>query len=200
MTTPWPASVDQPMPEQSVDSGATIRRALPEDKRDLERHIAMSVRVLAAEHHSPDEIDSSLRYLFGVDSTLIDDGTYYLAERAGEILACGGWSRRKTPFGGDRATKVQDDAPRDPSTDPALIRAFFVAPHAVRKGLGRKILAMCEEECLKAGFASAELVATRMGRAFYAACGYTPEEPLSIDLPDGVRIDAVRMKKNLSEQ
>ncbi len=186
------------MSQSSIDANIEIRAADRHDVRELERHIAMSVRVIAAQYHTPEEIDSSLRYLFGVDSTLIGDGTYYLAERSGEILACGGWSRRKTPFGGDNATSVQDDAFRDPEMEPAIIRAFFVAPHAVRKGLGRQILARCEEECRAAGFGSAELVATRMGADFYKACGFTGDESIAIELPDGIVIEAFRMTKKLT--
>lgn len=196
----WVRPPNDDMPESANDPTATIRSAAPEDIRDLERHIAMSVRVLAAEYHSPEEIDSSLRYLFGVDSTLINDGTYYVAERSGEILACGGWSRRKTPFGGDNTASAQDPSFRDPAVDPAVMRAFFVAPHAVRKGLGRMILARCEEECRAFGFSSAELVATRMGAAFYTVCGFIPAEPVSIELPDGITIDAVRMTKSLTNE
>jgi len=185
------------MTRASLDANIEIRAAGRDDVRELERHIAMSVRVIAAEYHTMEEIDSSLRYLFGVDSTLLDDGTYFLAERTGEILACGGWSRRKTPFGGDNATAVQDDTFRDPAEEPAIIRAFFVAPHAVRKGLGRRILALCEEECRAAGFGAAELVATRMGAEFYKACGFTTQEAIAIDLPDGIVIEAFKMRKEL---
>lgn len=188
------------MIDGNPDSNISIRQATSDDARDLERHIAMSVRVLAAEFHSPDEIDSSLRFLFGVDTKLLGDGTYYVAERSGEILASGGWSRRKTPFGGDNATNVHDDGFRDPATDPVIIRAFFVAPHAVRRGLGRQILERCEVECRKAGFSSAELVATRMGHDFYTACGFETVESLAIDLPDGISIEAFRMTKNLSDR
>lgn len=186
------------MPAGNTSISTSIRHATEEDAGALERHIAMSVRVLAAEFHTPDEIDSSLRHLFGVDSTLLRDGTYYLIERSSEILASGGWSRRKTPFGGDNAVDVQDSQLRDPETDPAIIRAFFVAPHAVRKGLGRRILDQCETECLEAGFTSAELVATRMGEAFYRACGFEAVEDVSIRLPDGLTIQAFRMTKKLT--
>ena len=187
------------MTAASHESVASIRLATTADRWDLDRLIAMSVRGLASEYHTPDEIESSLRYLFGVDSRLIDDGTYYVIEGPDGILASGGWSRRKTPFGGDNA-EIRDDGFRDPARDPAAIRAFFAAPHAVRQGLGRMILERCEEECRTAGFGAVELVATRMGLAFYGACGFESIETVMISLPDGVTIEAFRMSKGLSKR
>ena len=111
-------------------------------------------------------------------------------------MGAGGWSRRKTPFGGDQA-EAQDAALRDPSTDPAVIRAFFVHPDCTRRGIGERLLSACEEAAREAGFQSFELTATLTGHAFYAAHGYVDIEPIQIPLTNTLVLDAIRMRKPL---
>jgi GNAT superfamily N-acetyltransferase len=140
-----------------------------------EELIPLSVHVLQAAHYSPAQMAAALGPIFGVDRQLIADGTYFVAEEAGRIIGCGGWSRRKAMFGGDRARSGQD-AWIDPVRDPARIRAFFVHPGFARRGIGRAILAACEEAILANGFQTAELVATLAGEPLYAAFAYEAVE------------------------
>src|SRR5262245_6528083 len=113
-------------------------------------------------------MEAALGPVFGVDRQLIDDGTYFVAEQPGGIVGCGGWSRRKALFGGDRS-RMAVDTLIDPKRDPARVRAFFVHPDWARQGIGRCILKACEEAILKSGFKSIELVATLAGEPLYAA-------------------------------
>ena len=117
------------------------------------------------------------------------------AER-GEIVACGGWSRRRTLFGGD-ARAERDDSWLDPRAEAAKIRAFFVDPAHVRRGLGRRILERSEAEARRAGFSVFELMATLPGVRLYEKCGYVAEEPVSHALPDGLSIHFVPMSKRV---
>lgn len=156
--------------------------------------IEASIRSLGAQRYDSRQIESSLVHLFGVDSRIIEDGTYFVVEEHGQLLGCGGWSRRKTPFGGDQA-EAQDADFRDPAVDPAVIRAFFVDPEQTRRGIGRHLLEVCEAAALDAGFGTFELVATLTGVPLYAALGYRETEAFEIDLPDGVSLDVVRMVK-----
>src|ERR1700742_279737 len=109
----------------------------------LEALIPISVRALQTAHYSPAQIEAALGPVFGVDQQLIRDGTYFVVEDAGQIVGCGGWSKRKTLYGGDRDRPGEDEE-LDPQHDPARIRAFFVHPHWARKGIGRRILECCE--------------------------------------------------------
>lgn len=171
------------------------RLARPADIPTIAALIEASVRGLGPPHYDERQIESSLVHLFGVDTTMIEDGTYLVIEDEDEIVACGGWSRRRTAFGGDRATPWRDAAPRDPAVDAAVLRAFFVHPDHTRRGLGRRLMEASEEAARAAGFARFELVSTLPGLPLYRALGYREVEPLDVELPDGVVIETVRMEK-----
>jgi GNAT superfamily N-acetyltransferase len=173
----------------------TIRPATRSDIAILEALVERSIRGLAAGHYDSDQIDSSLRYLYGIDSQLVDDGTYLVVEHDRDVVACGGWSWRRTPFGSDRAAEVRDAAHREPGKDAAVIRAFYVEPHWTHRGVGRLILDACERAARAGGFDRYELTSTAMGVAFYATCGYREIEPVDVTLPDGVVLPHVYMIK-----
>ena len=171
-----------------------LRLARMDDVPALEELIPLSVRALQAEHYSPAQMEAALGPVFGVDRQLIADGTYFVVEEAGRIVGCGGWSRRKAVFGGDRA-RVGADELFDPAHDPARIRAFFVHPDFARRGIGRAILAACEEAILQNGFHSAELVATLAGEPLYAAFVYEVVERYEVPISGGLKLPVVKMRK-----
>src|ERR671919_2825056 len=113
------------------------------------------------------------RTIMGLDTQLIDDRTYFVVEQGPAIAGCGGWSRRRTIYGGDRSPG-RDAALLDPAADAARVRAMYTHPAFVRRGVGRLILSLCEDAARAEGFSSAELVATLAGLPLYAACGYRP--------------------------
>jgi GNAT superfamily N-acetyltransferase len=174
-----------------------IRHARMDDVPALEELIPLSVRSLQAAHYSPAQMEAALGPVFGVDRQLIADGTYFVVEDAGRIAGCGGWSRRKAMFGGDRA-RSGEDAWIDPAHDPARIRAFFVHPDFARRGIGRAILAACEKAVIEAGFHSAELVATLAGEPLYAAFSYEVAERCEVPMNGGLKLRVVRMRKRLA--
>lgn len=171
-----------------------LRNAAESDRAPLEALIAQSARELSAADYTPEQIDAALRGAFGVDSQLIRDGTYYVVECDDAIVGCGGWSRRRTLFGGD-AHAQRDAAELDPQVDAAKIRAFFVHPGHARRGIGRLILDHCESQARAAGFARFELMATLPGTRLYATHGYEAETPISHELGGGLTIQFVRMRK-----
>jgi GNAT superfamily N-acetyltransferase len=174
----------------------SIRQAARSDVEALQNLIARSVRSLRIDYYSPEQIERSLVVVFGVDTQLIDDETYYVAEIGGEIVGCGGWSRRSTMYGGDQARSAQE-IEIDPRWSPARTRAFFVDRKQARRGIGRAILGYCEWAAIVGGSQSAELVATLPGQPLYAALGYKPVEPVDVDLGDGQTPPCKRMKKAL---
>jgi GNAT superfamily N-acetyltransferase len=135
------------------------------------------------------------RALMGLDTQLIDDGTYFVIEQDGMLAGCGGWSRRATMYGGDRSPG-RDAALMDPAKDAARVRAMYTHPAFVRQGVGRLILMLCEDAARAEGFSSAELVATLAGEPLYAACGYLATERFT-DNRGGVPVPLVRMTKVL---
>lgn len=173
-----------------------IRRATLDERPALERLIAESARGLSREDYSDEQIEAAVATVFGVDTDLIRDGTYYVADAAGELIGCGGWSRRRTLFGGDRFA-VRDSGELDPATEPAKIRAFFVRPDWARRGVGARILAACEGDAKAHGFRSLELMATLPGVKLYAARGYVAGERVTLHT-GGVTIEFVPMVKGLS--
>jgi GNAT superfamily N-acetyltransferase len=173
-----------------------IRRAVPADTEILETLIRESVLGLASADYSPDQIASALRHMFGLDSRLIEDGTYYVVEARGRPVACGGWSRRRTLFGGDQYSGRADDR-LDPETEAARIRAFFVHPDWARRGVGRMLLRECEKAAGAGGFRRLELAATRTGIALYEREGFTILDRQEIVFPDGVRFSLAHMARDL---
>lgn len=176
-----------------------IRQATSDDIPALKRLIARSARGLSEDYYSSDQVEGAITHIFGVDSQLIVDGTYYVAVAEGHIVGCGGWSKRKTLYGGDQ-TKAGVDLLLDPATEPARIRAFFVHPDWARRGIGKRIIEVCEESASRAGFREIELAATLPGEPLYRACGYEVAERFEIDLPEGVTLPLARMRKELVSQ
>ena len=171
-----------------------IRLATHDDLPVLTRLIDASVRELSRGYYTPEEIESGLTYVFGVDTQLIDDGTYYVIELDGEIAAAGGWSRRDTLFGGDQR-KAADDPLLDPAVDAARIRAFFVHPRYTRRGLGRAMFDTCLAAARQHGFKRFELAATLPGEPLYTALGFTRVEHTPVALPDGRTLPLTRMSR-----
>ena len=145
---------------------------------------------------SPGQIEGALETVYGVDSQLIADGTYFVVEAEKIIAGCGGWSKHKTLFGGDRWT-AREDSLLDPRHDAAKIRAFFVHPDWVRRGIGSMILEACEKAATAAGFTRLEMGATLTGVPLYSARGYGALETLDVPLQNGESIRVVRMQKRV---
>lgn len=159
--------------------------------------IAVSARELSVDFYSSAQIEALLTHVFGVDTQLIADGTYYVvhdSDQTEEPIACGGWSARRTLYGGDQA-KAGDDNRLNPQTDAARIRAFFVHPRFARRGLGRLLYAECESEARAAGFHRFELMATLPGEPLYAALGFIPVERTGAHLPGDVVVPLVKMER-----
>jgi len=179
----------------------SVRRATMDDIPRLRKLIEASVRGLQTEDYSAAQIDGALRSVYGVDSQLIADGTYFVAEQALEngllIVGCGGWSKRRTLYGGDQY-RGREDSLLDPKRDGAKIRAFFVHPKWARRGIGGLILQVCEEAARSAGFTRLEMGATLSGIAFYRAKGYVEVENEAVPLGDGETLPIVKMAKLLA--
>ncbi len=176
--------------------GLRIRAAVPEDAEVLAVLIRDSALRLGRADYSPEQLASALSHLFGVDSRLIEDGTYYVIEAGGQPVACGGWSRRRTLFGGDQYSGRSDDR-LDPRTEAARIRAFFVHPAWARRGLARLLLEHCERAARAGGFRRLELMATLTGIPLYEHEGFRIVERQELELPDGVRFPLARMTRDL---
>jgi len=175
----------------------TLRLATPDDVPVLHELIARSIRGLGAADYTRAQIEAALEGAFGVDTTLIRDGTYFVAEtRTREIVACGGWSRRRTLFGSD-ARAERDESWLDPKSDAAKIRAFFVDPAHARHGIGRAILARSEADAIRVGFSSFEMMATLPGMRLYEKFGYVPDPPIEYPLPGRLTIRFVPMRKRV---
>jgi GNAT superfamily N-acetyltransferase len=172
-----------------------LRKAVVGDIPRLREVIEASVRGLQAEDYSAAQIEGALQSVYGVDSRLIADGTYFVAEiLEGRIVACGGWSKRKTLYGGDQYAG-REDSLLDPAHDAAKIRAFFVHPRWARLGIGSMILEACERAAIAAGFTRLEMGATLSGVAFYRAKGYVEIENQDVPLGNGEALPIVRMAK-----
>ena len=173
-----------------------VRKATLADIPRIEPLIARSARGLSAEDYRPSQIEGALRGAFGVDTQLVADQCYFVAEEDGRFVGCGGWSFRSTLFGGDAQTG-RDSSTLDPSTQAAKIRAFFVDPPHARRGIGSLLLEYCEKEARAHGFSRVELMATLPGVKLYSARGYVGSDVLRFDVGHGETIDFVRMSKQL---
>ncbi|HEV2399840.1 MAG TPA: GNAT family N-acetyltransferase [Candidatus Sulfotelmatobacter sp.] len=175
-----------------------MRKAVADDIPRLRKLIEASVRGLQAKDYTPAQIEGALQSVYGVDTQLISDGTYFAVEYSdgGPIVACGGWSKRKTLYGGDQYSG-REDSLLDPLHDAAKIRAFFVHPRWARRGLGSLILEACENAAIAAGFTRLEMGATLSGIPLYRAKGYKEIEQQSVPLANGETLAIVRMSKDV---
>jgi GNAT superfamily N-acetyltransferase len=173
----------------------TVRPARIDEVPTLNTLIAESARILSRGFYDEAETEAAITHVFGVDTDLVDDGTYLVVEDGDRLLGCGGWSRQRTLFGGDRFA-ARTPGFLDPAVDAARIRAFFVAPEAARRGVGATLLASCEARAVAAGFTRTALMATLPGVPFYARHGYVAGEPISQRCGD-VAVRFVPMSKDM---
>jgi predicted N-acetyltransferase YhbS len=176
-----------------------LRLAEPSDIPDIEALISASVRALSKGIYTPEQAEAALVHVFGVDSQLVADGTYYVITDDAALVAAGGWSARRTLYGGDQAVGRADLA-LDPATTPARIRAFFVHPNWTRRGLARRIFDECEIAARARGFRAFELVATLPGEPLYRALGFVPIAPVSIPMPGNLTLPCVRMHRTIGDE
>ena len=174
-----------------------LRIARDEDASALERLIEHVTRTSLARCYSEAQLAVALGPVFGLDRQLIRDGTYFVVKNAGEIIACGGWSKRLAVYGGDR-DRAGADAELNPAVDAARVRAFFVHPNWERRGIGQALLEASEAAIRKASFKRIELAATLAGEALYAHHGYAVAERYDAPMPGGMTIAVVRMTKSLT--
>src|SRR5438128_3860362 len=177
-----------------------VRLATPTDIPALGTLIESSVRILQANDYTPKQIEGALGTVLGLDTQLIADRTYFVAETADEyaaktIVACGGWSNRKTLFGSDHAA-VREPEFLNPATDAAKIRAIFVHPDWARRGLGTLLLETCENAAKAAGFTRFEMGSTLTGVPLYKLRGYRVIEPIAVPLGNGESLPVIRMTKS----
>jgi GNAT superfamily N-acetyltransferase len=173
----------------------THRLAMAADMPALEALMRAAITQLLPQFLPPEKVTASFAVM-GVDSQLIADGTYFVLEEDGVIAGCGGWSRRATLFGHNHTTG-RDSRLLDPATEAARVRAMYTHPDFVRRGVGRRILELCEAAARAKGFARTELGATVGGEPLYRACGYQPIERMDVPTPGGVTVPITRMGKIL---
>jgi len=182
----------------SADLNLSLRLATPADIAALRQLIETSVRTLQQNDYTPEQIDGALGTVLGLDTQLVVDGTYFIAEAraacAHHLAGCGGWSKRKTLFGSDHA-ELREPELLDPKTDAAKIRAFFIHPDFARRGIGTKILEACESAARSAGFSRFELGSTLTGVPLYLARGYQVLDRIEVPLHNGLTLPVVRMAK-----
>jgi GNAT superfamily N-acetyltransferase len=173
-----------------------LRLATANDIPQLAALIEHSARTLSVGFYDAQQTEAVVRHVFGVDTQLIVDRTYFVIEQDNTIAACGGWSRRSTLFGGDQY-KAEADALLDPAHDAARIRAFFVHPNFARRGLGRMLLDASMTAARHEVFTSLELVATLPGEPLYRAYGFTVIEPIDLSFGPTLRVPVLRMRRTI---
>jgi len=176
-----------------------IRQATESDVPALRILIELSVRTLQKGDYTSEQIEGALGHALGLDTQLVQDGTYFAAEPVGRepvIVGCGGWSHRKTLFGSDHGPD-RESALLDPAVDAAKIRAIFMHPQWARRGLGSLILEHCESAAQAAGFRRLEMGSTLTGVPLYTLRGYREVERVNVPLPNGAVLPVVRMAKTL---
>jgi GNAT superfamily N-acetyltransferase len=182
-----------------MDGEFQLRTATREDVPALHELIALSVRGLMTWAYSPSQLEAALGTWLGVDTQLVEDGTYFIVEFHGGgsspvRVGCGGWSKRKTPYGSDHRPD-REDTLLDPRTEAAKIRAFFVHPDWARRGIGGMILNACERAATNAGFTQFEMGATLSGVPLYERYGYVGTERVDLPLANGETLPIVKMWK-----
>jgi GNAT superfamily N-acetyltransferase len=177
-----------------VKPGPVQRLATTDDAPQIAELMRVSALELFPAFYNEQQTASGAVYIAHLDPLLIADGTYFVHEVGGEIVACGGWSRRAKLYTGSGS---QDDDERllDPATEPARIRAMFVRSDWTRRGLGRAILDACRDAARAEGFSDLILMATLPGEPLYRAFGFREVERVPVLMPDGVSVGGVVMTR-----
>jgi len=194
MEPPYDAPATGNLPRMTT--GLTHRLAQEHDLPALRSMMALAIEQLQHGFLSPEQVLAS-HQVMGLDTQLITDRTYFVVEADGQLAGCGGWSYRATLFGGDTSLVLREPAVLNPAHDAARIRAMYTHPAFTRRGVGRKVMALCEDGARAAGFARAEMMATMAGVPLYEACGYQLIEPYLAGPIDGVLVPMQRMGKRL---
>ncbi len=181
-----------------MDASLHLRLAALDDAPRLHELIVLSVRGLMPSFYSKEQLELALDNWLGLDTQLIKDQTYFAVTTldGNTIVGCGGWSRRKTPYGSDHRVGREDDF-LDPKTEAAKIRAFFVHPDWARRGIGKLLLQASEQAAIAAGFHTAEMGATLSGIPLYARFGYIEGDRIDLPLANGLHLPIVKMHKSL---
>ncbi|MGV3711108.1 MAG: GNAT family N-acetyltransferase [Gemmatimonas sp.] len=172
-----------------------VRLALHSDIPQLNALIQQSVRGLSERHYTAGQIEAALLEVFGVDTQLLDDRTYYVIDGDSSPAAAGGWSARRTLYGGDQLKSTNEDTRLDPAREAARIRAFFVHPHYARRGLARRLYAQCARDAYAHGFRHFELMATMPGVPLYEALGFVALAPVSQPMRNGIALPLLHMRR-----
>lgn len=179
-----------------MSSAFTHRIANPDDIPALRAVMTRAIEQLQAGFLDPAQIAASHKVM-GLDSQLVDDGTYFMVEQGARIAGCGGWSFRATLFGGDESVITREPERLDPARDAAKVRAMYTDPDFARQGVGRMVLDLCEAAARAAGFRRVELMGTAAGVPLYQSCGYRALDPIEMYRVDGVEVPLLRMEKRL---
>ncbi len=171
----------------------THRIATLDDLPELRAIMGLAIAQLQRGFLSDAQIEASAGVM-GLDTQLVEDETYFIIEAEGRAAGCGGWSKRRTLFGGDHSKEQRDPGLLDPRHDPARVRAMYTHPDFVRQGVGRLLLRLCEAAAAAAGFARVELMATLSGEPLYLSAGYVPLERIEVG---EARVPLIRMGKTL---
>jgi GNAT superfamily N-acetyltransferase len=177
------------------DNHIRLRFAREADLPLLQPLVQQAIMELLSPFLSAEQVQASCE-IMGLDTQLVADGTYFVAELESAVAGCGGWSRRATHFGGDHSPG-RDARALDSTHEPARVRAMYTHPAFARRGVGRAILARCEEAADAEGFHSVALVATMAGLPLYRACGYEEVERFDEITPSGIAVPLVRMQRRL---
>jgi GNAT superfamily N-acetyltransferase len=174
----------------------TPRLARLDDLGALHKVMARSIEQLQSSFLTREQIAAS-HHVMGLDTQLVKDGTYFMIESAGRVAGCGGWSFRATLYGGDDSVVVREPARLDPATDAAKVRAMYTDPDFIRRGIGSRILGLCEDAAREAGFARVELMATAAGVPLYRSQGYESSEDQQFARIGDIEVPLLRMEKRL---
>ena len=181
-----------------MSDAAVLRLARPEDEGAIDALMKVSGAALFPTAYDAKQAESMVRFVSQVDGMLIEDGTYFVLETGGEIVACGGWSRRDKLYTGGAGDGADSERLLDPATEPARVRAMFVRADWTRRGLGRRILEACEEAARAEGFTDLVLSATLSGLALYRAYGFVDVGEQEMTMPDGVTVTCISMEKPIA--
>jgi len=179
----------------STETVPQFRLAQSSDMTRLLELVNNSISTNLKDYLLPEQVEASYE-LMGVDTQLIEDQTYFVAEADGQIVGCGGWSMRATLFGGNH-TPGRDAKKLDPKKDGARIRGIYTDPNYLRRGIASKILILCNASAKRAGFKSLDLMATVSGEPMFIAHGFSVLEHLHVATSNGVKVPLARMRRQV---
>lgn len=162
-----------------------IRPAKPSDRSSVTQLLRRSYPQLLPADYTAQTLRDVLPHITTAQPTLLECGTYFLAQDSdGRVLGAGGWTDVSPARG------VAGDGE-------GHIRHVATHPDHLRKGVAQQLIATALSSARAFGVRRMNCMSTLTARTFYEAMGFQVLNDVELTLAPGVHFPAVQMMRDV---